>query len=86
MLIVRITADQDTMILLHMLLQIEVVLIRVVTEMALVGSDVLVRVHVTLITREVRESLLTICALIQLLIILYMSALDVLLHFVISFK
>ena len=74
------------MILLHMLLEIEMILIGILTMLALIRSDVLVRVHMTFIAWKVGETFLTKVTLIQLLVIFNMSALNVFLDFVICLK
>jgi len=69
-----------------MLLQIEMVLVCIVTEVTLIWPEVFVTVHVTLIRRKVREALVTEVALVQLLVVLHVCALDVLLHLVIRLE
>ena len=81
-----IAADQDSMVLLHMLLEVEMVLVSILTMLTLIRSDVLVRVHVAFIAGEVGEALLTKVTLIQFLIILHVSALNVFLDLVVCLK
>ena len=72
--------------LLHVLLEVEAVSVRLVAHTALVRSDVLVIVHVALITFLAGKSFLTITTLVQLLIILHVSTLNMFLYFMIGLK
>ena len=54
--------------------------------MTLIWPEVFVTVHVTFIRGKVGEALLAEGALVQLLVILHVSALDVLLHLVVRLE
>ena len=72
--------------LLHVLLEVEAVSVRLVAHTALVGPDVLVIVHVALVTFLAGKSFLTIATLVQLLIVLNVSTLNMFLYFMIGFE
>ena len=69
-----------------MLLKIEMILVSIVTQVTLIWPEVFVTVHVTFIRGKVGEALLAEGALVQLLVILHVSALDVLLHLVVRLE
>ena len=69
-----------------MLLKIEMVLVCIVTQVTLIWPEVFVTVHVTFIRGKVGEALLAEGALVQLLVVLHVCALDVLLDLVVRLK
>ena len=69
-----------------MLLKIEMVLVCIVTQVTLIWPEVFVTVHVTFIRGKVGKTLLAEGTLVQLLVVLHVSALDVLLDLVVRLK
>ena len=80
------STDEDSVGFLDVLLEVEVILIGVITEMTGVWPDVLVRVHVTLVAWKKWESLVTDIALVKLLIIFHVDTLNMLLPLVICLE
>ena len=80
------STDEDPVGFLDMLLEVEVVLIGVITKVTRVGPDVLMRIHVTLVAWKKGESFITNITLVKLLIIFHVNTLNVFLPLVICFK
>ena len=80
------STDEDPVGFLDMLLEVEVVLIGVITQVTGVGPDVLMRIHVTLVAWKKGESFITNITLVKLLIIFHVNTLNVFLPLVICFK
>ena len=72
--------------LLDVLLKVEMILISIIAQVARVGSQILMGVHVALIGREEGESLITDITLIKLLGILNVDTFNVFFPLVVGLK
>ena len=77
---------ENPMSFLNMLLEVEVILIGIVTQVARVRPYILVGIHMALIAWKEGKSFVTNIALVELLVILYVNTLDVLFPLMICFK
>ena len=80
------TTNKNPMTFLDMLLEVEMVLISIIAQVAGVRSQILMRVHMALIGREEGESLITDITLIKLLGVLNVNTFDVFFSLVVGLK
>ena len=78
--------NKNPMTFLDMLLEVEMILISIIAQVARVGSQILMRVHMALIGREEWESLITDITLIKLLGVLNVNTFDVFFPLVVGLK
>ena len=78
--------NKNAVTFLDMLLEVEMVLISIIAQVAGVRSQILMRVHMALIGREEGESLITDITLIKLLGVLNVNTFDVFFPLVICLK
>ena len=77
---------EDPVSFLYMLLQVEMVLICVITQMTRVGPYILMRIHMAFIAWKERKSFIANIALVKLLIIFYVNTFNMFLPLVICLK